>query len=87
MQLNDILFFFSSQNHLDKFNEECAPNRDKLYYSLYRRFKCKIHIDELYDLVLYKNIESRGFLIKHKGVYYKCLEEVILNGVGKIEHY
>ena len=69
---------------MGKFKKEYAYNRDITYYSLYRRFKIKIYVNELYDIILYRNIESRGFLIEHKGEFYTCPDKIILDGVSKI---
>lgn len=81
---NSITYFFSSKMYLEKFMAECDINRDSMYYNLYRRFNCKVKITELYDLVLYSKIEKRGFLVKHKGVYFDCLNNIILDGVQRI---
>lgn len=83
--LNGITFYFSSTNHLEKFNEQFKENRETLVYSLYKRFKLGVYINELYDLVLYNKIETRGFLVSYKGDFYKCLNNIILSGVNLIE--
>lgn len=61
--VNGLTFVFSSQIHKDKFLEKLNENRDIINYSLSKRFKMKIDLNLLADIVLYKKIESRGFLI------------------------
>ena len=82
--VNDIKYFFSSQRHLEKFQEQLEENREILAYSLFKRFKVWVEADELFDLVLYNKIESRGFLVEVEGVDYDCLESLRLDGVRKI---
>lgn len=82
---NGIKFYFSSKNHMDKFNENLVDNRITLSYSLHKRFKTWIINNELYDLVLYSKVETRGFLVSIEGVEYVCLKEIVLNGVSKIQ--
>lgn len=84
VEVNNIKYFFSSQRHLEKFLEQLEENREILAYSLYKRFKVWVSADELFDLVLYNKIESRGFLIEIEGVDYECLESLRLDGVKKI---
>ena len=59
----NLTFVFSSQLHLDKFKTKLEENRDILNYSLTRRFNMIVDISELADVVLYRKIETRGFLI------------------------
>ena len=77
-------YYFSSLNHMDKFTEQLSDNRKALSYSLYKRFKIWVFCNKLYDIVLYGKVETRGFLIKHKGDYYECLDNIILSGENKI---
>lgn len=79
--LNDITFYFSSQNHLEKFTEKLTENREVINYSLSKRFSLTIDVHVLADLILYAKVETRGFLIKHKGEFYTCKKDIILNGV------
>lgn len=81
---NDIKFYFSSKNHMDKFNENLVDNRNTLSYSLYKRFKTWVNNEQLYDLILYNKIESRGFLVIIEGDEFYCLKEIVLNGVKRI---
>lgn len=83
--LNGLTFYFSSKNHLEKFSELYMENREVLRYSLYKRFKIYMKLNNLYDIVLYKKIETRGFLIQTEKEIFTCLEQVVLDGVKRIE--
>lgn len=58
-----LTFVFSSRLHLEKFIKKLEENRDILNYSLSKRFNIPVDISELADIVLYRKIETRGFLI------------------------
>lgn len=75
-----VTYMFSSVNHLDKFMEKLNENRDTISYSLSKRFGVSVDIAILSDIVLYSKVETRGFLISHKGVSYSCKKDIILNG-------
>lgn len=81
---NNIKFYFSSMKHLEKFNKQLEENRDTISYSLYKRFKLWVKIDELCDLSLYSKIESRGFFVVIEGVEHVCLKNLILDGAKTI---
>lgn len=59
----NLIYVFSSQMHLDKFKKKLKENRDIINYSLSKRFNMNIRVSKLADVVLYKKIETRGFLI------------------------
>lgn len=61
--VNGFTFVFSSQMHLDKFIKKIKENRDIMNYSLSKRFKIKVKLITVPDLVLYRKIEGRGFLV------------------------
>ena len=79
----DLTFVFSSQLHKEKFEEQLKTNRDTVNYSLSKRFKIKVDVSALADIVLYKKIETRGFLIVAKEGKATCLNNLIFNN-GKI---
>lgn len=58
-----MTYVFSSRLHLDKFKKKLKENRDIINYSLSKRFNLSVDVTELADLVLYRKIETRGFLI------------------------
>lgn len=72
---------FSSQPHLDKFESRLKTNRDTINYSLTKRFGFSVDVSTLADVVLYKKIETRGFLIEVEEVEYKCLKSLKCGGV------
>ena len=78
--IEDVTYMFSSVNHLDKFMEKLNENRDTISYSLSKRFGVNVNLAILSDIVLYSKIETRGFLISYKGVFYSCKKDIILNG-------
>lgn len=82
---NGIKFYFSSKNHMEKFKENLDDNRNTLGYSLHKRFKTWLLCNELYDIVLYSKIETRGFLVSIEGNDYICQKEIVLSGVNKIQ--
>ena len=61
--LNNLKFVFSSKTHLDKFKKKVKENRDIINYSLTKRFNINVDVSQLADIVLYRKIETRGFLI------------------------
>lgn len=60
---DNLTFVFSSQLHLDKFKKKLKENRDIINYSLTKRFNFNVDVSQLADVVLYRKIETRGFLI------------------------
>lgn len=79
----DLTFVFSSLPHKEKFEQRLRSNRDTINYSLSKRFNTKIDVSTLADIVLYKKIETRGFLIVSKDGKFSCLEETKFVG-GKV---
>lgn len=61
--INGLTFVFSSKLHLDKFKQKIKENRDIINYSLSKRFKVNVDVSKLADVVLYRKVETRGFLI------------------------
>ena len=61
--VNNLTFVFSSQLHLDKFKQRLKENRETINRSLTKRFDYCVDVTALADIVLYKKIETRGFLI------------------------
>lgn len=78
--INGLTFVFSSKLHLDKFKGKLQENRDIINYSLSKRFNYNVDVSQLADIVLYKKIETRGFLIiTNKGIKL-CQNNIIFNG-------
>jgi hypothetical protein len=59
-------------------------------YSLSNKYKIRIELNDLADLVLYDRIESRGFFIKKidenlKAVNeFHSLKDIVLNGINLV---
>lgn len=62
-RVDNLTYMFSSKPHLDKFKNKYKENRDTINESLQRRFNYEIEVNLLADIVLYRKIETRGFLI------------------------
>lgn len=78
---DDVTYYFSSKNHLEKFTEKIYQLRDELAYSLNARFSMKINAPIISDICLYKNVETRGFHIECKGEIYSCKKDIKLDGL------
>lgn len=61
--LDGIQFFFSSESHMEKFKDKYRYNRNVINASLSNRFKFDINVDKLADFILYRKVETRGFLV------------------------
>lgn len=77
---NYLIFCFSSQLYLNKFQERLVENREKINDSLSNRFGFAVENDVLCDIKLYSSIEKRGFLIKNHKEGFECLASIILDG-------
>lgn len=77
-----LIFHFSSELYRSKFVDECKDYIQFISESLYKRFKFLVRFDELALLVLYRNIEKRGFyvIIKDTKEVITCPEQVKLSG-------
>lgn len=62
-KVDGLTYVFSSKLHLDKFKKKYRENRDIVNYSLSKRFNVAVDVSQLADIVLYRKIETRGFLI------------------------
>lgn len=80
---NGLTFVFSSQLHLESFEKKRKVNRETINYSLTKRFKFSIDVSTLADVVLYRKIETRGFLIESQGDKMQCVKHITFAG-GKM---
>lgn len=77
---NEVTYVFSSQKNLNRFTNLVLEHRIKISKSLTNRFNTKIYLRAISDIVLYKNIEKRGFLIKlENGGEVRCQESVAVD--------
>jgi hypothetical protein len=81
-----MVFYFSSKLYLDKFIEKYEHNRKTIQYMLSSRFNIEFTANEYFDVILYTQIEKRGFRIVKLvgGEVFKCLKDMILNGEIKM---
>jgi len=76
----NITFVFSSDLHLCKFEERYKSNREEQNIKFNARYRINVDTKVLPDILLYKKIETRGFLlIDEKGLKI-CQESLLLNG-------
>lgn len=75
-----LTFYFSSQIYRNKFESQIDDFRKRMEHQFEDKYGMKIKVPFLAELVLYSQIEKRGFYITIEGNEYKCLNEVKLNG-------
>jgi len=75
-----MIFVFSSDLHMFKFEDQYKAHRKELNLKLKARYRLDINTTVLADLVLYNKIETRGFLIINEGGQTLCQENLILIG-------
>lgn len=63
VKIDGLTFVFSSKMHKEKFINKHKEHREKINISLSRRFNYDVNVDKLADIVFYRKIENRGFLI------------------------
>ena len=76
---NGIEFHFSSKLYKKKFLDKLESYQEYVNDSLSNRFGVSVDFGILASIVLYSNIEKRGFLITYDGVGYKWLNQVKLS--------
>lgn len=81
-KIDNLIYMFSSKAHLVKFKKKHLEHRDIINYSLSKRFNMKVDVSQLADIVLYKKIETRGFLIVTCEGNNLWQNNIILNGKG-----
>lgn len=81
VNVDGITYVFSSLLHLNKFISKYETNRDIINYSLSKRFNYNINVSLIADLVLYRKIETRGFLVVSQDGNKLCQRNITLSGV------
>ena len=76
---DELVYIFSSEFYLKKFESKINDYRIKINNSLSQRFGFNIELDKLADIKLYEKTETRGFLIIGKEEY-TCLSTIKLDG-------
>lgn len=79
--IENLCFCFSSEKHLQKFKERIKENRDYINRSLSRRFGVEIRVDCLADILLYRKIETRGFLLYDDKGAKITWQKLLMNGL------
>ena len=82
--VDNIVYVFSSQLHLDKFRDKLEDHRRTVYVSLTKRFGVGVDVSTLADIVLYNKIERRGFLIETEDGILSCREKITFVGNNQI---
>lgn len=77
---NGLTYVFSSKLYLDNFKKKYEENRDIINYSLSKRFNMVVDVSQLADIVLYRKIEKRGFLIITGEGKEICANNITFNG-------
>jgi len=77
---DNIKFIFSSQLHQDKFVKRRQENVTEYRKKLEKKYGLTVLTESLFDVLLYKEIETRGFLIYSKGDEITCLKAVVVTG-------
>ena len=75
-----LIYSFSSDLHLCKFEERKSRHRKEFNLKFGVRFKVDINFKTLPDLILYRRLETRGFLILDERGQPICQENLILGG-------
>lgn len=78
--VDGLSYAFSSRPHLEKFKKKLKENRDIINQSLTNRFNYNVDVSQLADIVLYRKIETRGFLIVTAEGKQLCQNNIIFNG-------
>lgn len=76
MEDESLTFVFSSALHMEKFEKQRKAHRKKINESLTKRFGLAVDVSVLADVVLYKRIETRGFLIVCKEGNITCVNDI-----------
>lgn len=83
----EIVFFFSSELYLYKFLDSYETNRETYHKKFKKNHNTKLNFDTLYDVMLYKDIEKRGFRATLKGqdIDYNALQYYSLRKMTDLE--
>lgn len=77
---SEVVFFFSSELYLNKFMDGYKENRKKYQNKFNKNHETQLNFNTLYDILLYKEIEKRGFRVTLNGmeIGYASLEKYAL---------
>lgn len=80
-ETDNIIYVFSSMFYLNNFKKRYEENRKNINYQLSSRYNIEFKAIDYFDIIMYNNIEKRGFyIILKSGGEVECLNNIILNG-------
>ena len=79
-----IIYVFSSEFYMNKFEEKIEDNRNEINSKLSKRYGFTLINNKLADIKLYEKVEKRGFLILGKDDEFTSLCNLKLDGVNLI---
>lgn len=80
VKVDGVIYHFSSELYRVKFIEKRLEHRQQLNASLSSRFNMEIETGNFADIILYRKIEKRGFLI-YDEVNERCQNNIRCGGV------
>lgn len=81
-KFKDLEFYFSSNFYKERFDDILTEYIKNETIKLESKYKCKLNIDYMLALNLYKQIEKRGFKVKFKEK--EINENYLFNAIMKI---
>lgn len=83
-EFQHVKFIFSSRLYMSKFIDKLIAHRITYNMQLSKRVGIEVNFEILADLKLYKSIEKRGYLLEINGEEVTCPDQIILDGVKKM---
>ena len=74
-----VTYYFSSAVHLRKFAQQFKAHREEINVKARKRFRVTCDFSAAADLLLYSEIESRGFFVKIGGDGFSCLQNLVMS--------
>ena len=79
--VDDLTFIFSSKLHVKKFRERYPDNRIAFQEKLSQRWGITCNVNTFADILLYQEVEKRGFLLRNQFGQFIDYEELKKCGV------
>lgn len=80
VEVDGIVYRFTSEKHMRKFEDDLEKIEDWVNDSLSRRFHTTIRCPALGQLWLYRKVERNGFCLEVEGEQIKCPEGLLFVG-------
>jgi hypothetical protein len=77
---SNTTYVFSSDLHMMKFEDQYINNRSELNLKFESRYHVHFNLMVMPDLILYRRIEKRGFLVITDGGHKLCQDNLRLDG-------